>query len=247
MGSGHKRIEFWQEVFSDRRENIKFVFVSRYFANEVMEDTKTNLTGDRYEIIHNPVDDSIFAYKEKSAEHRKNILSIRPFASRKYANDLTVEAIMLLSVKPYFDDLDITLMGEGPLFEETLRPLIDIPNVTIKRGFLQHEEIARIHAQNGIFLVPTRMDSQGVSRDEAMASGLVPVTNAVTAIPEFVDETCGILAPAEDAQAMADGIERLYLNPDLFLKLSAAAAERVRRQSAADIIVQQEIALLLGT
>lgn len=242
----HRRIEFWQEVFSNTGKNIKFVFVSRYFANEVMEDTAVSIEEDRYDIIHNPIDTSIFVYKKKDSDYRKRLLSIRPFASRKYANDLTVEAILLLSEKPYFDDLDITIMGEGQLFEETLQPLMNLPNVTIKRGFLQHEEISHIHAQNGIFLVPTRMDSQGVSRDEAMASGLVPVTNAVTAIPEFVDETCGILVPAEDAQAMADGIERLYLNPELFQKLSAAAAQRVRRQSAADVIVKQEIALLLA-
>jgi glycosyltransferase involved in cell wall biosynthesis len=37
--------------------------------------------------------------------------------------------------------------------------------------------------------VPSRTDTQGVSRDEAMSSGLVPVTNAVAAIPEFVDDT----------------------------------------------------------
>ena len=52
-----------------------------------------------------------------------------------------------------------------------------------------------MHKKNGIFMVPTRLDSQGVSRDEAMSSGLVPITNNVAAIPEFVDDTCGMLAP----------------------------------------------------
>lgn len=35
------------------------------------------------------------------------------------------------------------------------------------------------------FWFPTRMDTQGVSRDEAMCSGLVPITNKVAAVPEF--------------------------------------------------------------
>jgi glycosyltransferase involved in cell wall biosynthesis len=53
------------------------------------------------------------------------------------------------------------------------------------------------------------METQGVSRNEAMSSGLVPITNAVATIPEFVDDSCGILAPGGDAEAMAHGIARL--------------------------------------
>lgn len=241
-----ERIVFWKEVLSSDNKNINFVFVSQYLASVVLEDTEVSVSSDKYQIIHNPIDTDIFKILEKGADMRRCLLSIRPYASRTYANDLTVQAIVLLSSKPFFNDLNITIIGDGALFDETLQPLKDFANVEINRGFLKHDEIARLHAKNGVFLVPTRMDSQGVSRDEAMASGLVPVTNAVAAVPEFVDETCGILAPAEDAQAMADGIERLYLNPDLFQKLSAAAAQRVRRQSATDVIVKQEIALLLA-
>lgn len=241
------RVKFWQDVFKDVHSNVRFIFVSQYFAGEVMEDIGVNLPPEKLHVVHNPIDTNIFQYSKKDKDNRKSILSIRTFSSRKYANDLTVEAIMLLSTKSYFDELDITIVGDGPLFDKTVEPLANFENVTINRGFLNHAEIAQLQLRHGVFVVPTRWDSQGVSRDEAMASGLVPITNAVAAVPEFVDETCGILAPAEDAQAMADGIERLYLNPDLFLKLSEAAAERVRRQSAADIIVQQEIALLLGT
>jgi hypothetical protein len=46
-----------------------------------------------------------------------------------------------------------------------------------------------------------------------MSSGLVPVTNAVAAIPEFVDETCGMLAMEDDSVNLAKGIEQLYMKP----------------------------------
>ncbi len=89
------------------------------------------------------------------------------------------------------------------------------------------------------------MDAQGVSRDEAMASGLVPVTNAVTAIPEFVDDICGILAPGEDADAMAKGISLLYEQPGEFSAMSEAAAKRVRAQSDAQRVISAELAVVL--
>jgi glycosyltransferase involved in cell wall biosynthesis len=89
------------------------------------------------------------------------------------------------------------------------------------------------------------MDTHGVSRDEAMASGLVPVTNAVTAIPEFVDDSCGILAPGEDADAMARGITLLYAHPERFAAMSKAAAKRVRAQSDAQRVICAELAVVL--
>ncbi len=77
-----------------------------------------------------------------------------------------------------------------------------------------------------------------------MASGLVPVTNAVTAIPEFVDESCGVLAAGEDAEAMAKGIAELYEEPEQFAALSIAAAARVRRQSDLLRIIGAEMGLM---
>lgn len=238
------RMELWRDVFRDVHPNIHFVFVSQYFADEVMEDVGVTLEPASYSIIHNYIDTDLFNYVEKAPEQRFKLLSIRPFASRKYANDLTVEAILKLSTEEFFDDLDILIIGDGVLFEETLKPLRGFGNVTIEKRFLSRKEIAEIHKDYGIFLTPTRMDSQGVSRDESMSSGLVPVTTAVTAIPEFVDSTCGILAESEDAAGMAAGITRLIQNPDAFLAMSSAAAKRVRRQSGYEQTIGVEVKIL---
>ena len=70
--------------------------------------------------------------------------------------------------------------------------------------------------------------------------------NAVAAVPEFVDESCGILAPPEDAAALAAGIAALYHDPERFLRMSRAAAERVRRQCAAERLAGREIAAFGG-
>lgn len=239
-----KRMAFWRETLSNMPTNLKLVFVSRYFAEEVMEDVGFRLPEDRYEIIHNPIDTEIFSYLKKPQEQRMKLLSIRPYASAKYANDLSVKAIELLAEKPYFKDLDIRMIGDGILFEETLAPLRKFSNVTIQRGFLKHQEIAALHKEYGIFLCPTRMDAQGVSRDEAMSSGLIAVTNAVTAIPEFVDDECGILAPGEDASQMAKGIAKVIESPEMFSKMSAAAHARVKKQTAKDSIISREIELI---
>ncbi|EDO6930751.1 FkbM family methyltransferase [Campylobacter coli] len=236
-----QRVKFWTEIFNANYKNMHFVFVSEYFKNESLGDLKVTLESSRYTIIHNPIDTSMFDYLPKSPNDRKKILSIRPFTSRKYANDLSIKAILELSRREFFKDLEFFIVGDGILFDELTNDLKSFKNIILHKGFLTQKEISNLHKKYGIFLNPTRMDAQGVSRDEAMSSGLVPITNNIAAIPEFVDSECGILVEPENAKALADAIEFLYKNPDEFMRLSRNAANRVRMQCDKDLIVAKEL------
>jgi glycosyltransferase involved in cell wall biosynthesis/SAM-dependent methyltransferase len=239
----NQRLALWKEVVSRAGQNLHFVFVSRFLLKQFEEDFGLRLPQTNVSIIHNYIDAAKFTFEEKAKEKRGSMLSIRPYAGRTYANDLTVAAIVELSKRPVFRHLKFTLIGSGPLFSETTAPVAGFENVELRNQFLRHEEIAEVHRNHGVFLSPTRMDSQGVSRDEAMASGLVPITTRVAAIPEFVDEGCGIVVEPEDAIAIADAVEWLYKNPDEFQRLSEAAAARVRAQSGYDQTIRRELEL----
>lgn len=239
------RMRFWQEVFSMYKEmRIHFVFVSKYFFDMIMEDYKISMLEQKYSIIHNCIDTDIFKYYKKDAEDRKKIISIRPYSSKIYGNDLSVKTILELSKEEFFKELKFTFIGDGELFDEVLKPIKKFSNVTIKKQFLRQQQISEIYKNNGIVLIPTRGDTQGVSRDEAMSCGVVPITNSVAAIPEFVDDNCGILSNGEDYIAMAKGIEKLYNEPEYFLELSKNAAERVRKQTAKKFTINKEIQLI---
>ncbi len=237
------RREFWRDLMHEQPGGLQFVFVSRTFATEVFDDLGIDPGTVRWSVIHNPIDTVLFEAGTKPSEARLRVWSIRPFASEKYANDLAVEAILEMSARPEFEDMEFLIVGDGPLFESTTAALAGMRNVVVRRGFLTQEEIADIHRQHGVFLVPTRWDSHGVSRDEAMSMGLVPITNEVAAVPEFVDDTCAVLCPAEDSSAMVDGLLRLYHDPKLFQEMSRAAMLRVRHQSDVSRITDQELAV----
>lgn len=240
-----ERQAFWKEVFEEiENYNIHFIIVSQYFADEIFKDNNVILPKEKYSIIHNYIDTNMFEYVRKDEGQRKKLLSIRPYASNKYANDLTVKCIKELAKEPFFKELKFCIMGSGEQFDKITAPLKKYSNVVLEKRFLRQDEIATLHKEHGIFITPTRMDAQGVSRDEAMSSGLVPVTNAVTAIPEFVDNSCGILAPGEGYREMAQGIKELYYHPDLFLKMSEKAAERVRKQSSKPFTITKEVKLI---
>ena len=236
-----QRAAFWQQLLGDPPSNLSLVFVSQYVAEQAQQDLGIDLSRVPHQVIHNFIDGDLFAYRAKDVAQRSRILSIRPFASRVYANDLTVRAILLLSERPCFASLSFHIVGDGELFDETTRPLAGLPNVTLHKGFLTQREIAVLHREHGIFLCPTRMDTQGVSRDEAMASGLVPITMRVAAVPEFVDDACGILVDAEDAGQLADAIEALQADPQRFTSLSQAAAARVRHDSGMVQTIAREL------
>ncbi|EAL2592578.1 glycosyltransferase, partial [Campylobacter coli] len=240
-----QRVKFWTEIFNANYKNIHFVFVSEYFKNESLGDLKVALEPSKYTIIHNPIDTSMFDYLPKSPDDRKKILSIRPFTSRKYANDLSIKAILELSKREFFKELEFFIAGDGVLFDELTNNLKSFKNITLYKGFLTQKEISNLHKKYGIFLNPTRMDAQGVSRDEAMSSGLVPITNNIAAIPEFIDGECGILVAPENAKLLADAIEFLYKNPNEFMKLSINAANRVRNQCDKNTIISKELDIIL--
>ena len=244
LAAVEQRRSFWRNFLGGIPDRFGLVFVSNSAVALMREDVGTLIDGADVSVIPNPIDTDLFAYRAKIPDDRFAVLSIRPFDSPTYGNDMTVAAIRNLARRDGFERMRFTIIGDGPLFEETLAPLAGLGNVAVDRRFIDQREIAAQHASHGIFLVPTRLDTQGVSRDEAMASGLVPVTNAVSAVPEFVDDCCAALAPADDSEALADAIWAMVADPRLFLSRSVAAAERVRRQSGDDQVIPAELAVL---
>ncbi|MBQ8210613.1 MAG: glycosyltransferase [Clostridia bacterium] len=242
--ASEEREVFWDEVFKASEEhNIRFVFVSEFFKKQIEEDYNVDLS-DRCSIIHNCIDTQMFSYKKKNAEQRFNIMSVKSFSTLTYANDITQEAIVILSKTPEFSKMTFDLYGDGERFEEDTRQLKKFKNVHLHKVFLTQSDIAKLHQSHGIYIATTRMDTQGVSRDEAMSSGLVPIASAVAAIPEFVDNSCGMLVPGEDPQAVADAILKVVRNPELFSALSENAAKKVRGLTSKEFTIDKEINLI---
>lgn len=236
--------QFWHEVVHHPYQPESYIFVSDWWRRAVYDDTRLTFPSNRVHIIHNYINTELFEYIPKADEQRFNILWVRSASNRKYGNDIAIRVIEQLARSSYWDRCKITIIGDGHYFPEFERRLGKFDNVHIEQRFVSQEEIAALHKTHGIFLVPSRLDSQGVSRDEAMSSGLVPATNLVTAIPEFVDSESGIVAEAENAGQLAAGIVELWGDPDKFQRLSRTAAQRVRKQSGREATIGRELKTL---
>jgi glycosyltransferase involved in cell wall biosynthesis len=237
-----QRCDFWLSFLARMPDRFELVFVSEAAVELARKDWGERLGAAT--VVHNPIDTDLFRHQPKAPADRFHILMIRPFDSYGYGNDLAVSAILKLADRRGFNQMRFTIFGDGPLFDQTLEPIRHLENVSINRGFLTQPQIAEQHGRHGIFLVPTRIDTQGVSRDEAMASGLVPVTNRVSAVPEFVDESCAGLAGSDDAIGLAEAIWEMVEKPELFHARSTKAAERVRSRTSHHLVIPAELKLL---
>jgi len=238
------RREFWQRIVQEASENLHLVVVSRTFADEIWEDIGCRMADGQWSVIHNPIDTQIFAYSEKAASDRFNIVSVRPHASHVYANDIVAQTVLQLSRHPLFSEINFLLVGDGPLWEENFAGLTGFSNVRFHRGFLEPAELAALYAESGLFLCPSRGDTQGVSRGEAMASGMVAVTNKAGSIHEFASGLDTLLCEALDPVLFAQEIVRLLEDPCRFLALSKAARSRVLSQLDAGMVTVQELTVL---
>ncbi len=227
------------ELFTN--PDINKIFVSEYMRSVAEEFARTPALDSH--VIHNVIDPNLFPYIPKSEEMRMRICSIRNFGKRNYATDLMSQTIFILSKMPWFSKLSIEIFGDGKHFEQDTAPLLSFKNVKLQKSFVGAELLKGVFLRNGIGLLPTRWDSQGMLNGEAMSTGVVPISNAVTAIPEFISEREGILADPENAKQLAEGISALIENPTQFLAMSESAQVRVRNQCGPDVTVQREIDL----
>lgn len=197
-------------------------------------------------IIPNHVSARQFPYVEKTNDKRHSVLSIRPFTRANYGGDLIVETIKVLSERPGFEAFNFHVHGFGAHFERLTAPLRSLRNVHLVAGAVEHVHIPQLHAKSGIYLCPSRHDTQGLGLCEAMSSGLVPVSNAIGGIPEFAPPEAALLGETFDPRAYADNIEKLVSSPAKFQTMSAQAAQVARARCGASATSMRELDVLLG-
>lgn len=226
---------------ANARENIKFVFVSQWIKNAAEIDLGISIS--RSHVIPNGIDTEQFEYQKKNTSDRLRILLIRSFIARNYSNDLSVDAIIELSKKSFFKDLHFTIYGEGYLFEPLINKVKHFANVEVHNNFVENNRIPSIHKDHGIFLCPSRLDTQGVSMCEAMASGLVPITSPIGGIPEYATDQVSSFQ-IKTGKEIAEKIEYLYQYPDVFLEMSKEARLEIVNKCNLSTTVAREVELI---
>lgn len=87
-------------------------------------------------------------YVKKNADDRKKILIIRKFDNiSQHAIDQCALAILELSRRKFFNELNIEIYGDGAYWEELILPFQQFENVHIHRSFIPNKDIHKVHAK----------------------------------------------------------------------------------------------------
>ena len=96
-------------------------------------------------------------------------------------------------------------------------------------GFINQSEIAHLYASSDVLVMPSSLEPYGLAVSEATAFGLpVVISDRVGCIgPNDSAQPGGnaIVYPCGDVHALADGIERLWRDPDLYRRMAAESSE----------------------
>lgn len=226
-----------------KKDNVEWVFVSDWLKN--FSEENQNLKFKHSRVINNIIDEDLFPYTKRDAELRKKILVVRKFDNiSQHSIDQVVLCILELSKRNFFKDLEFDIYGDGNYYDELVEPLRQFDNVNLIRKFIPNEKLNEIYANHGIMMLPSRHDAHAVSMGESASTGLVVLGSTVTSNPYFMNqEENHTLTDPEDYIALADVVERIYNNPDEFLKISENMM-KFTRQFIKQNTVQKEIDLI---
>jgi len=226
-----------------QKDNVEWIFVSDWLKE--FSEQEQNLKFKHSQVINNIIDEDLFPYSQKNADDRKKILMVRKFDDIcQHSIDQVVYAILELSRKEIFKELEFDIYGDGNYYDELVEPIKHFDNVHLYRKFIPNEDLNEVYKTHGIMLLPSRHDAHAVSMGEAASTGLVVLGSRVTSNPYFMNEKENhTLADPENFKELANIIERLYNNPEEFLKISKNMSV-FTRQFKKENTVNKEIKLI---
>lgn len=131
-------------------------------------------------------------------------------------------------------DTDVTVDIYGPLMDGLSAETFAGLSRVFYRGVAEPREVSRILAEHDALLLPTYHWGEGYPGIviESFSVGVPVVCTRWQALPEIVDETCGLLVEPRDAASLREAICKLVADDRLFADLRAGAEVRAARFSS---------------
>jgi glycosyltransferase involved in cell wall biosynthesis len=196
-----------------------------------------NVPADRIIVIPNAIDDRLATppREEDIQRTRERYQLDGPFAlyvgSIKPHKNLErlIEAFHLVRGEG-FDQLKLLIIGDQIIKFPRLRRAVDrykLHKHVRFLGFVGDDTLAALYRLATVFVFPSLYEGFGLPPLEAMASGTPVVTSNVSSLPEVVGDAAVLVDPYS-ARSIADGIQRVLVDPDLRETLRVRGLERAR-------------------
>lgn len=201
------------------------------------------LPGDQHRkvnLVYHGIDLTRFHYRSPTYAFARAgtpplILCVARLVPKKGLDDLIAACELLRASGVAFR---CRIVGGGPLRADLEADIAGrgLEGFVVLEGAMIHDRLIDLFGRADLFALAPRITDDG-DRDgipnvilEAMATGVPVVSSAISGIPELVeDERTGLLAPPNDAAALALAMARLLSDPKLGQRLAAAARARLEQ------------------
>jgi len=195
----------------------------------------------RIEWIYHGVDRARFDGRGRARQSEPLFLCIGRLAETK-GFDTAIRALGELKRRGFTPRLE--MIGDGPdrgMLEALAREQ-DVADQVIFRGWIPQTELLPLYRRAWLLVAPSRVLANG-RRDgipnvivEALAMGLPCAGTRAAGLEEAITpDVNGVLAPPDDAVALAAGIEPLLREPATLDRMSEAARARILGEFDADV------------
>ena len=159
------------------------------------------------QVIPNIVQTDLFEYVP-SYSHALNYISVGNLIKRKGMDILIKAFVKLLDLTP---KARLTIIGNGPMRSElkALVAKLELAEYVTFTGRLSRPDIAQYFAKSDFFVLSSRSETFGVVYIEAMATGLPVIATRCGGPEDFIDDTCGVLVPVDDVDALASAMYKM--------------------------------------
>lgn len=139
---------------------------------------------------------------------------------------------------------DLVVVGPGDLDRARRRVRdLGLAGRVELTGWVDPGQVEPLLRRSHVLVLPSRFEGQPMAVLEAMAHGLCVVASDVGGIPDLLDDTCGVLVPADDAHSLAHALRDVIGDPARRARLGAAAWARLRERFDVDVTWRQLDAL----
>lgn len=183
---------------------------------------------ERIKILFNSVPVNIISYDPwiKQMKSPRIILFLGDLLRRKGIYDL-IDAIKLIPRKS--PEIFVALCGTGEV--EKLEKILKNQGLDERcniRGWVSGQEKEQLLNEAYLFVLPSYNEGLPMSILEAMARGTPVISTPVGGIPEVVENGVeGFLVEPGDIKALAEAMERLLTDENLWISMSKAARKKV--------------------
>ncbi len=163
-----------------------------------------------YIVVPNVVDDELFYPANEPIEGLKLLHVSSLDDAQKNVSGLLRQFVQIKRQHP---QAELNIVGSGA-DESAIKRLSNELGLTFRGvnflGKLEGEALAKVYGESSVFILNSRYETQGVVLLEAMLCGIPVVVPNIGGIPEFVNESNGVMFESGDEKGLTRAFEQWF-------------------------------------